>query len=77
MLITIGEHDPATRAVDVTFMGGDIVHRRAVNACYDKAGTYDPAATAERVDEVGRGVAVKIGLGVLAAPTDDATDVDG
>lgn len=66
MKITIGEHDPATRTVAATFTSGDVVHERNVNACYDASGEYDADATAERVDEVGRGVAVKIGLGVIA-----------
>lgn len=65
MKITIGDHDPATRTVAATFTSGDVVHERSVNACYDASGAYDADATAERVDEVGRGVAVKIGLGVI------------
>ncbi len=66
MNITIGEHEAASRTVSATFASGDVVHQRSVNACYDKFGAYDPVATAARIDEVGRGVTVKIGLGVIA-----------
>ena len=66
MKITIGEHDAASRTVTATFASGDIIHERSVNACHDKSGAYDPVATAARIDEVGRGVAVKIDLGVIA-----------
>ncbi len=73
MKITIGEYDAASRTVTATFASGDVIHERSVNACHDKSGAYDPVATAARVDEVGRGVAVKIGLGVIAnAPEADA-----
>lgn len=73
MNITIGEHDAASRTVTATFASGDVVHQRSVNACYDKSGGYDPTATAARVDEVGRGVAVKIGLGVIANDPEPTT----
>jgi len=65
-----GKYDPATRTVPVTFTEGEIEHKRAVNACHDADGAYDAAATRVRVAEVARGVAVKIGLGVIAAVED-------
>lgn len=75
MKITIGDHDPATRTVAATFTSGDVVHERSVNACYDANGEYDADATAERVEEVGRGVAVKIGLGVIANAPESEPDL--
>lgn len=65
---SIGPFDEDTRSVPVTFASGEIVHRRSINACLDAAGGYDVAATAERVADVARGVAVKIGLGVIVTP---------
>lgn len=68
MKTTIGAYDPATRTVAARFEQGEIVHDRSVNACHDEGGEYDAEATAARVADVGRGVAVKIGLGVIAQP---------
>lgn len=65
---TIHAYDPDARAVGVTFTSGEIVHKRNVNAVLTEDGEYDQAATAERVAEVARGVAVKIDLGVIALP---------
>lgn len=64
MQTDIGSYDPATRQVSVSFTVGELVHKRAVNACL-KNGEYDPAATADRVAQVARGVAVKMDLGVI------------
>lgn len=64
----IGRFDSATRRVAVTFTAGDIVHNRHVNAVTDANGKYDRKATAARVEEVARGVAQKISLGVIVAP---------
>ncbi len=66
MKITIGAYDPATRTVAAKFEQGDIVHDRTVNACHGADGGYDEAQTKARVDEVARGVAVKMGLGIIA-----------
>ena len=55
----------ASRQVSVVFTDGDVTHSRSVNACFKSDGTYDDVATAARVDEVGAGVAIKIGLGVI------------
>lgn len=66
--IKIGAFDANTRSVPVTFTSGDIKHERSVNAVLKDDGTFDKAATKARVDEVARGVAHKIGLGVLTAP---------
>jgi len=66
--IKIGAFDANTRSVPVTFTSGDIKHERSVNAVLKEDGAYDKAATKARVDEVARGVAHKIGLGVLTAP---------
>lgn len=74
----IGDYDPATRVVEVTFTQGAIVHKRAVNACLNEAGEYDAGATATRVEEVARGVAHKIALGVItAAPPVEPADKEG
>jgi len=54
--------------VPVTFTSGDIKHERRVNAVLKNDGSYDRAATKERVAEVALGVAQKIGLGVITVP---------
>lgn len=64
----IGAFDSESRSVSVTFTSGDIKHERRVNAVLKDDGTYDKAATKERVAEVARGVAHKIGLGVITMP---------
>lgn len=67
----IGRFDPATRTVPVTFTSGDIVHERDVNAVIDASGKYDRKATSARVEDVARGVAEKISIGVITAPPID------
>ena len=64
----IGAFDAETRSVPVTFTSGDIKHERRVNAVLKGDGSYDRAATKERVAEVALGVAHKIGLGVITVP---------
>lgn len=73
MNITPGAYDETSRTVSVLFEHGGVAYTRTVNACYDADGQYDEQATAARVQEVARGVAVKIALGVIApmAETDD------
>lgn len=61
----IGTYASATRNVPVTFTAGEIVHKRDVNAVLKEDGTYDKTATKARVEEVARGVATKIALGVI------------
>ena len=79
MKITIGKFDNETGTVPVAFAHAGVTHRRTVNACRTATGTYDKAATAERVDEVALGVEHKIALGLLVEPpapepaTDDAS----
>lgn len=68
MKITIGAYDSVTRTVAAKFEQADIVHDRTVNACHAADGSYDAAATEERVADVARGVAVKMGLGVIVNP---------
>jgi len=68
MTIKIGTYDSTSRTVPVTFTAGDLVHKRAVNAVLKENGSYDRAATKERVDEVALGVAHKIALGVITNP---------
>lgn len=68
MTIKIGAFDKDARTVPVTFIAGDVRHERNVNAVLKDDGTYDKAATKARVDDVARGVAHKIGLGVIAVP---------
>jgi len=65
---SIGKFDPDTRSVPVTFISGEIVHKRSVNAVLKDDGSYDQAATQARVDDVARGVAAKIALGVITNP---------
>ncbi|MCW2396169.1 MULTISPECIES: hypothetical protein [unclassified Sphingobium] len=65
MTIKIGVLDSATHTVPVTFTLGEIEHKRPVNAVIKENGTHDRAATVERVNEVARGVAEKIKLGVI------------
>jgi hypothetical protein len=64
----IGAFEAETRSVPVTFTSGDIKHERRVNAVLKDDGSYDRAATKERVSEVALGVAQKIGLGVITVP---------
>lgn len=65
MEIKIGAYNKDTRSVPVTFTSGDIVHKRDVNAVHNAKGAYDKAATKERVDQVGTGVANKIAAGAI------------
>jgi len=67
LITKIGAFNSTTKTVPVTFTSGDIVHTRDVNAVLKATGNYDKAATADRVAEVARGVAAKIGLGVIKA----------
>ena len=67
----IGAFDSDNRNVSVTFTKGEIVHTRNVNAVVDENGDLDTEATELRVQEVARGVEVKIDLGVITAPVPD------
>ncbi len=69
MKTTIGTYDPISRTVPVIFESGDIRHERSVNACL-KDGMYDSELTADRVEDVARGVAAKIEAGAITAPVD-------
>lgn len=71
MKITIGAFDAVSGTVTATFVEGDVTHSRTVNAVLTD-GKYDRKATAARVDEVGKGVAVKIAAGVITNPPDPA-----
>jgi hypothetical protein len=69
MKITIGTYDEETRTVPVHFDHEGVEHERSVNACHDDNGDYDDEATAERVEQVARGVEAKIAVGaIVAAP---------
>jgi hypothetical protein len=68
MKVSIGKFDAAARTVPVTFEHDGVTHKRDVNACLTGAGGYDKKATAERVEEVAKGVAHKIKLGVITNP---------
>lgn len=68
MQTQIHAFDPDTRTVKVTFTAGEIVHERGVNACLTQGGGYDEEATARRVADVARGVAVKIEAGAITNP---------
>lgn len=61
----IGAFNSENRTVPVTFTSGDISHERTVNAVLKDDGSYDRTGTKARVEEVARGVAHKIGLGVI------------
>ncbi len=63
----IGAFNSEKRNVPVTFTSGDIEHKRDVNAVLKGDGSYDKSATKARVEEVARGVAHKIELGVITA----------
>lgn len=68
LITKIGRFNAETRQVPVTFTAGEIVHKRDVNAVLKTDGSYDAAATKERVAEVANGVAHKIDLGVITVP---------
>ena len=68
LITKIGTYDQERRIVSVTFTSGAIEHKRDVNAVHKGDGSYDKAATKARVAEVARGVAHKIGLGVITVP---------
>lgn len=78
LTVAIGSYNADTRQVPVTFTSGDIVHTRNVNAVLNGAGKYDRKATAERVADVGRGVAAKIAVGVIVnmPPADEEVPAD-
>lgn len=67
MEIKIGTYNEEQRSVAVTFRQSNVVHERQVNACHDESGAYDASATSQRIEEVARGVANKIALGVITA----------
>jgi hypothetical protein len=75
MIITTGRYDRTTGQVTVVFEEGELRHERQVNACLKEDGTHDRKATMQRVEEVALGVAVKMGLGVIAAPVGEAGDL--
>ena len=68
MKITIGKFDKDAGTVTVTFAQDGKVHTRQVNAAVTAAGKLDSKATRDRVEQVGRGVARKFELGLLADP---------
>ncbi len=61
----IGPYSSDTRTVAVTFTSGTLTHQRPVNAVLKETGEYDKAATRTRVEDVARGVAVKIQSGAI------------
>lgn len=66
----IAAFDKDKRTVPVTFISGEIEHKRDVNAVLTADGSYDKTGTKVRVEEVALGVAHKIGLGVITVPVD-------
>lgn len=68
MKTTIGAYNPASKSVSVTFSEGEVRHERNVNAVLKEDGSYDRAATKDRVAQVALGVAVKIAAGAIGAP---------
>ena len=69
---TMGKYDPETRTVAATYAVGDVTHSRPVNAVLKPDGSFDKAATRQRVEDVGRGVAHKVAAGLFAAPAPGA-----
>ena len=65
MEINIGKYDSTTKKVKVTFTEGTLVFERDVNACLDDKGELDIESTEERVNDVAKGVAHKIAIGVI------------
>lgn len=70
----IGDYDPVTRTVPVTFTYGE--HEpwtRPLNAVLDEEGEYDAEATAARAEELAPGVEYKFAMGLLppAPPPDE------
>jgi len=68
---TISTTTTGIKDIMVTFTCDDTdpvcVHKRSVNVCFAADGTtYDAAATAARIVEVGNGVAHKIAVGVIS-----------
>lgn len=61
-------------SVKVCFEVGEIVHDRTVNAVFTD-GVYDEVATAQRVDEVARGVKIKINNGIIKN-TEESSEED-
>lgn len=68
LAMKIGTFNAETRTVPVTFTSGEIVHKRDVNAVLKDDGSYDRVGTKARVEEVAKGVAHKIELGVITNP---------
>lgn len=68
MNISIGDFDAETGTVPATFNHAGVLHQRTVNAVLDEEGEFDVAGTAARIQEVARGVAEKIALGVIRNP---------
>jgi len=77
MQIKIGRFQAVDGSVRVTFTDGDFTHTRTVNAVLTADGSYDRAATRERVAQVAMGVQAKRGAGVfttIAAPAEQADE---
>lgn len=74
----IGNYDPVTRTVPVTFTYGE--HEpwtRPLNAVLDEEGEYDAEATAARADELAPGVEYKFAMGLLPpAPPPPAPEIE-
>jgi hypothetical protein len=68
MNITNNGFNADNRTVSATFSHEGVTHTRDVNACLDEVGGYDEEATAARLEEVGAGVAAKIGAGAVTNP---------
>lgn len=71
MKIRIQSFNAVDRTVAVTFTDGEFKHVRTVNAVLKADGSYDPAATRARVDQVAIGVQAKRDAGVFTVPTQD------
>lgn len=68
MRSSIGNFIALDRSVPVTFRDDGFIHKRLVKAVLKADGTYDKAATKERVAQVAAGVERKRAAGALDKP---------
>ncbi|MET3723447.1 hypothetical protein [Sphingomonas trueperi] len=67
MKTTINSVDAIAGTASVTFEHEGVTHTRDVNICRTAKSKYDSAATQARIDDVARGVAVKIAAGAITS----------
>ncbi|MHA6717902.1 hypothetical protein ACX40Y_00495 [Sphingomonas sp. RS6] len=62
---TINSVNAGAGTASVTFEHAGVTHTRDVNICLNAKGKYDAPATEARIEDVARGVAVKIAAGAI------------